>query len=184
VAPRSERDKDGKAPLKSDWYYGSPLFGADNPDLVFFDDLVKCLGSQFKTDSQRVYVTGMSGGGLMSTFLAIHRSSVIAAATPFSGGYLQPWPKASGKVPFVVSWGGPNDKAFQQNFDNMAKELIQGLRTDGHVVVACDHGKEHKWPAEGGAYAAKFLLAHTLDKPSPFASGLGDGWPAYCKLVQ
>lgn len=183
VAPRSER-KDGKAILKSDWYYGSPLYKNDNPDLVFFDDLLKCVGEKYKYDSKRVYVTGMSGGGLMSTFLGIHKAAVIAAAAPFSGGYLQAWPTNSGKAPYVVSWGGAEDLAYEQNFDKMAASLITSLRGAGHTVVQCNHGLKHKWPPEGGAYAAKFLLAHKLDQPSPFATALGDGWPSYCSLAK
>ena len=137
-----------------------------------------------KTDAKRLYVTGMSGGGLISTFIATHRSQVVAAAAPFSGGYLHAWPKDSGKVPFTVSWGGPKDFAYEQNFDTMAKSLIANLLGSSHPVVSCDHGTEHKWPKEGGAYAAAFLLAHTLGQPSPLASGLGAGWPSYCKLAK
>ncbi len=184
VAPQSERGKDGKALLKTDWYYGKTAFDLDNPDLVFFDDVLKCASAQFKTDAKRVYVTGMSGGGLISTFIATHRSQVVAAAAPFSGGYLHAWPKDSGKVPFTVSWGGPKDFAYEQNFDTMAKSLIANLLGSSHPVVSCDHGTEHKWPKEGGAYAAAFLLAHTLGQPSPLASGLGAGWPSYCKLAK
>lgn len=182
IAPRSERATSGKAVLKTDWYYGSPLFKNDNPDLVFFDDLVKCAGEKYKFDSKRIYVTGMSGGGLMSTFLGIHKSDVVAAATPFSGGYLHAWPSKSGTVPFVVSWGGVDDFAYEQNFDKMAKSLIDSLKGSGHVVVSCNHGTKHEWPKEGGTYAAKFLLAHKLGEASPFASSLGEGWPSYCTL--
>ncbi len=182
IAPRSERAASGKAVLKTDWYYGSPLFKNDNPDLVFFDDLLKCAGAQYKFDTKRIYVTGMSGGGLMSTFLGIHKSDVVAAATPFSGGYLHAWPTKSGNVPFVVSWGGVDDFAYEQNFDKMAKSLIESLKGSGHVVVACNHGTKHEWPKEGGAYAAKFLLAHKLGEASPFVSSLGDSWPSYCSL--
>ncbi len=182
IAPRSERNDLGTAVLKSDWYYASPLFKNDNPDLVFFDDLVKCAGAQYKFDTKRIYVTGMSGGGLMSTFLGIHKRDVVAAATPFSGGYLQAWPSKSGNVPYVVSWGGADDFAYEQNFDKMAAGLIDSLKGSGHVVVACNHGTKHKWPVEGGAYAAKFLLAHKYGEPSPFATSLGEGWPSYCTL--
>lgn len=183
IAPKSERDaKTGKALLKSDWYYGSSLFDTDNPDLVFFDDILKCAIEKLKADPKRVYVGGMSGGGLMSTFLGIHRAKVVAAAAPFSGGYLHPWPTDSGKVPFVFTWGGPKDTAYDQNFDEMAKKVTANLKASGHFLIGCDHGLAHKWPKEGGAYMAKFLLAHTLGGPAPFANGLGDGWPSYCKI--
>jgi len=183
IAPSSERDpKTGKAVLKSDWYYGSSLYDIDNPDLVFFDDLVKCATEKLDVDPKRVYVTGMSGGGLMSSFLALHRAKAIAAAAPFSGGYLHPWPKDSGKVPFVFSWGGPTDKAYEQNFDEMAKKVTKSLKDAGHFLIGCDHGLGHEWPKEGGAYAAKFLLAHTLGGTTPFTAPLGADWPSWCKV--
>lgn len=184
VAPQSERGKDGKALLKTDWYYGKAAFSLDNPDLVFFDDVLKCASGQFKTDAKRVYVTGMSGGGLISTFIATHRSPVVAAAAPFSGGYLHAWPKESGKVPFAVSWGGPKDFAYEQNFDTMAKSLIASLLGSAHPVISCNHGMEHKWPKEGGAYAAAFLLAHKLGEPAAFTTALGSQWPAYCTIAK
>ena len=182
VSARSERDAKGKALLKTDWYYASPFYDMDNPDLVFFDDMHKCVGDQFGLDKSRVYAMGLSGGGLMSSFLTLHRGKVIAAAAPFSGGYLHPWPKDSGTAPFVFSWGGPTDKAYEQNFDAMALTILKGFKDSGHFTIACNHGLGHKWPVEGGAYAAKFLLAHTLGGSNPFANGLGDGWPAYCKI--
>lgn len=182
VSSRSERDKNGKAVLKTDWYYGAPQFDMDNPDLVLFDDLLKCVGAQYKANPKRIYATGMSGGGLMSSFLGVHRGKVLAAVSPFSGGYLHPWPADSGKVPFAYSWGGTTDFAYEQNFDAMADKVLKALKGSGHFVVACNHGLGHKWPKEGGNYAAKFLLAHTLGGPEPFANGLGDGWPAYCKV--
>lgn len=185
VAPRSERGSNGKALLKTDWYYGKTAFDMDNPDLVFFDDVVKCAAGQFKTDAKRVYVTGMSGGGLISAFIGVNRPKVVAAAAPFSGGYLHALPAVAGKVPFVVSWGGPNDTAYEQNFDAMAKKLTADLLAAGHLVIACDHGLKHIWPKEGGAYAAAFLLGHKLGEASPFATaGLGAEWPSYCKLLK
>ncbi len=183
VAPRSERDAKGKAVNKTDWYYTASAFDLDNPDLVFFDDLNKCVGDQWKLDKTRVYAMGMSGGGLMSTFLAVHRPKAIAAAAPFSGGYLQPWPKDAGKMPFVFSWGGPTDKAFEQDFDKVALSALDKLKANGNFVVACNHLLGHKWPKEGGAYAAEFLLAHKPGADKPFANGLPGSFPAYCKIL-
>ncbi|MBM4342279.1 MAG: hypothetical protein FJ100_02755 [Deltaproteobacteria bacterium] len=183
VAPRSERDAKGKAVLKTDWYYTASAFDLDNSDLVFFDDLLHCVGNQWKIDKTRVYAMGMSGGGLMSTFVAVHRPKAIAAAAPFSGGYLHPWPKEAGKMPLVFSWGGPTDKAFEQDFDKVAESALAKLKANGNFVVACNHLLGHKWPKEGGAYAAEFLLAHKPGADKPFANGLPANWPAYCKIL-
>jgi dienelactone hydrolase len=182
VVPDSATPTDGK--LKLDWYTGASLFDMDNPDLVYFDDLVKCVGDAFKTDPKRVYVTGMSGGGLATAFIALHRSKVVAAAAPMSGGYLHKWPPHDGKPAVMVTWGGPTDTAFEQKFDPFAQDLIANFKKDGHFVVSCEHTLGHKWPKDANVGAWKFLSAHTLDtKDSPLAKGLGSEFPAYCKIV-
>lgn len=184
VAPNSERDaKTGKAVLKTDWYYGASLFDMDNPDLVYFDDLVNCVSNAYKIDPKRIYVTGMSGGGLESTFIGANRSAVVAAASPFSGGFLVKWPKYDHKVPFLVTWGGPEDTAYSQNFDTLAKQLIGYLVGAGNPTVQCNHGMKHTWPAEMTAASWKFLSSFTLDsKDNPFATTLPDVFPKYCSI--
>lgn len=184
IAPSSERDGSGTAVLKTDWYYGAQKYDRDNPDLVFFDDLVKCASAQYKTSSTRIYVTGMSGGGLMSTFLGVHRSGVVAAAAPWSGGYLHKFPSGVGKVPFLISWGGPTDTAYSQNFDTMAKELRDVLLANGNPVVECDHGEGHKWTAEATANTFHWLTAFELGKPAPDLNTLLSGLAAKsnCKV--
>ncbi len=183
VAPKSDRDGSGNPVLQTEWYYGSPLFDLDNPDLVYFDDLVKCLSASYKIDANRIYVTGMSGGGLMSTFLGLHRSKTIAAAAPFSGGYLQtlPWAGDEKATPFMVVWGGASDSAFSQNFDTLAKALIAKLLTDKHYVIGCNHGTGHKWPLEltapNWAFLSNFKLGDTTT-----AVDLVKNMPSYCTL--
>jgi len=186
VAPNSERDaKTGKAVLKTDWYYGASLFDMDNPDLVYFDDIVNCVSKAYKIDAKRIYVTGMSGGGLESTFVGANRASVVAAAAPFSGGFLVKWPKYDHKVPFLVTWGGIEDTAYSQNFDTLAKQLIGYLVGSGNVTVQCNHGLKHVWPAEMTAASWKFLSSFTLDsKDNPFAAGLTAEFPKYCSLAK
>lgn len=185
VVPESERKADGTAVLKSDWYYAGAYFELDNPDMVFFDDMLKCVGEAFPQDPSRIYVTGMSGGGLMSTFTALHRSKVIAAAAPFSGGYLLPFPKSAAPRPFLASHGGPTDAAYGQDFLKLATALIGDLLASGHPVVTCDHGTGHKWPAAMTAAAWTFLKAYQLDKPAdPWAAGLPAVFPAYCKVAK
>lgn len=184
IAPSSERDDKGAAVLKTDWYYGAQKYDRDNPDLVFFDDLVKCASAQYKTSSTHIYVTGMSGGGLMSSFLGIHRSSVVAAAAPWSGGYLHKFPSGVGKVPFLIAWGGPTDTAYSQNFDTMAKDLRDMLLANGNAVVECDHGQGHKWTAEATLDTFHWLTAFELGKPAPDLAALTAGLSAKsnCKV--
>jgi poly(3-hydroxybutyrate) depolymerase len=185
VVPESERGTDGKAVLKTDWYYGDSKYDMDNPDLVYFDDLLTCVGKNFKLDPARTYITGMSGGGLIGTFVGLHRSKVVAAAAPFSGGYLSglTFPAESQKTPFMLSWGGEKDFAFSQDFNTLAGGLIAALSGHGNPLVQCNHGTGHKWPAELTPAAWSFLSAYTLGKdPQPWAKGLPPEFPGYCKL--
>ena len=173
---------DGKK-LTTDWYYAGLQFDTDNRDLVFFDDMVTCVSKAMPVDAKRIYVTGMSGGGLMSTFAAVHRSKVIAAAAPFSGGYLHTFPKNIEKLPVLVTWGGPTDAAYKQNFDLLAKNLIGNLVAGGHFTAQCEHTTGHKWPLAMNDAAWAFLSGHTLGSDAkPFAAGLSKAFPAYCKL--
>ena len=75
VVPESERDANGIAVTQTEWDYSAPAFTDDNPDLVFFDDMLKCVSGQYKTSAKRVYITGMSGGGLMTVFTSFNRAS-------------------------------------------------------------------------------------------------------------
>ncbi len=187
VVPESERDTAGKAVLKTDWYYAAPQYDLDNPDLVYFDDLLGCVGKQYKIDAARVYVTGMSGGGLISTFTALNRGKVVAAAAPFSGGYLNglDYPKDEQKTPFLVTWGGPTDKAYEQNFETLAATLSSHLAAVSHPLVKCEHALGHKWPKEMTTPAWQFLHAYELGKAGdPWAAGLPASFPAYCKIAK
>jgi len=176
IVPASSRVDGKKETL--DWYFTGELFDTDNRDLVFFDDAVKCVGEQWKVDAKRIYVTGMSGGGLMSTFIAANRGDKVAAAAPFSGGYLHAqWPNTD-KTPFMVTWGGPKDEAYSQDFDKLAKTLIGYLEGGKHPLAKCDHGLEHVWPKTASKDAWEFLSQFTLGGgETPDKSKL----PKYCK---
>ena len=186
VVPQSERDATGKAVSQTDWAYGLHAFGDDNQDLVFFDDMLKCVSQQYKTDAKRVYVTGFSGGGLMTVFTSFAREKVIAASAPSSGGYLFKFPSTTNKFPDLVTWGGGGDSAYGQNFDLFAKDLIPFLVSDKHYVIQCNHDTGHKWPAAMTAANWAFLSRFKLgEAPQPF---VGDTLPAvfpkYCTLAK
>lgn len=54
-------------------------------DIQFVRDLVATLGGELCLDPARVYATGISNGGFMSTTLACRASDLIAAIAPVSG---------------------------------------------------------------------------------------------------
>ncbi len=185
VVPESERDTKGVAVSQTEWAYGVQAFGDDNADLVFFDDMVKCVSEQYKTNAKRVYITGMSGGGMMTVFTSFAREKVIAAAAPFSGGYLFKYPTTSNKFPEMVTWGGPTDTAYSQNFNTLALSLIPALKSDGHFVIQCMHTTGHKWPAAMTAADWTFLKNFTLGEASPaFTEPLPAVFPSYCSIAK
>ena len=186
VVPESERDAKGKAVSQTEWAYGVQAFGDDNADLVFFDDVRKCMAEQVKFDSKRLYITGMSGGGMMTVFTSFARSEVIAAAAPFSGGFLFKFPSTTNKFPEIISWGGAGDSAYGQNFDTFANQLIPFMVSDKHVVVQCNHGTGHKWPAAMTEASWGFLSQYTLGVAAvaPTDEALKANYPTYCTLAK
>ncbi|MEY3015282.1 MAG: hypothetical protein RIT45_4017 [Pseudomonadota bacterium] len=181
VAPDTTASVNGSKPIL-DWRYAEKVFDMDNRELVFFDDLRKCVAEQYPTDPERLYVTGMSAGAMMTTFLSLHRSEAIAAAAPLSGGYLHDFPDATRKVPFLVTWGGPTDTAYSQNFDTLAKTLVGNLDAKSYVHADCEHTLGHKIPAGYAPFVwdwfAPFSRATTGDA---HAGKLPESAPAFCK---
>lgn len=185
VVPEGANNNDGSQVFPIDWNILAAQYSNDNQDLVFFDDMLKCAGEQFPIDLDRIYVTGMSGGGLMTTFLGLHRTDVIAALAPMSGGYLQAWPSEVTTRPWLVGWGGENDIAVGTNFNDAANNLIDNLLSDDIPVIACNHNEEHTWPLAMTPAIYAFLSAFELGVDAdPFAGGLPDVFPDYCEIVE
>ena len=181
VAPETTTEVNGSKPVL-DWRYGEKAFDMDNRELVFFDDLRKCVAEQFNGDSDRLYVSGMSAGGMMSSFLSAHRGGDIAASAPFSGGYLHEWPSDATKSPMMFSWGGPTDTAYQQNFHTLALNMFEALDANGWWYAQCNHNTGHKSPSALVALAWEFLKAHRLGEGPKFKDGLPADFPDYCKV--
>ena len=70
------------SPLKLDFNYSNPATEPLTLSMMLLDDLIR----NERVDSRRVYITGLSMGG-MGTFEAIHRyPHTFAAAVPICGG--------------------------------------------------------------------------------------------------
>ncbi len=84
-----------------------------NPDLAFFDQLVDCVAAHHEVDENRIYVGGISAGGIMANFMLGHRSELLAGGIPASGmiEFTHPVPAPDlGTMAVLVSWGGDNDE--------------------------------------------------------------------------
>lgn len=154
---------------------------ADNADQAMVDDLVTCANAQWNVDLDRVHVSGMSGGGLYASYLAVVRPDLFASAAPSSGGLLIPYPDPAQTIPVMAIWGGEADVAVGQNFHTFATNMIADLRGGQHFVVACDHGLGHDWDTTLAPALLDFLAAHPRGAP-PWTA-LPAGFPSACTIA-
>jgi len=154
-----------------------------NEDIVLIDDLITCVTEQHGVDPDRVYVTGMSLGGLMTGTLLSTRSDVFAAAAPFSGGFMTAPSADTLPIPTLVSWGGSEDTYYGQDFDYLAGQMLDVLSQRGHGVIACNHGQGHSLDPDFWPWALGFLAAHTRGEMDlAFSSPLPDLFPDFCQV--
>jgi predicted esterase len=158
----------------------------DNIDIVFFDDMVSCLYDQYQIDPNRIHATGMSAGGIWTTYLTIFRSNILASTAPLSGGvYANAYVSPERALPVLVVWGGPNDTYGTFNFETASNGLSEGLRADGSFVVECVHDNGHSLPNQSGSFTWEFFKDHPYGvAPEPYADGLPPAMPNYCYLPE
>jgi hypothetical protein len=166
-----------------EWMFLNPV--EDNADLIFFDDATNCLWQQYEYDHKRIYSTGMSAGGLWTTYLTMHRSEVLAATAPFSGGTegLMEYVTPVDPIPVLVTWGGPNDLWQSIDFNVANQAFSASLQADGHFVAECVHSGGHTVSAEWFDWAWDWMEAHPKDvDPEPYLDGLTSSYPSWCEI--
>jgi poly(3-hydroxybutyrate) depolymerase len=159
--------------------------GADNDDLVLYDDLRTCLYEQLDIDLGRVSSIGFSAGALWTSFLSLHRGDTLSAILPFSGGTdpIIPYETPAAPFPALLNYGGADDLFggglvdFQETTLNFATSLTE----DGHFTVVCNHERGHSVPPEGRDMMDLWLTAHVYGEPSPFLQDIS-GFPDYCSV--
>lgn len=148
------------------------------PDVTLFDDLLACLAQTYDVDRRRVMAAGFSAGGMWTSWLAMHRSTYLAAVASLSGGCdgdvffsgdrVNPCTAPASAVPALLSYGGAGDVAFL-DFAVMSERFADELAGADHPVVVCDHEQGHVLPPSLEQWAWPYLDAHSLDgSPSPF----------------
>jgi predicted esterase len=158
---------------------------SDSKDLAFFDDMVTCTQARLGVDPLRIYTTGLSGGGLFSTYLGLMRADVLAATAPMSGGLIIDYQMPSRALPYLVTWGGEEDIAVEQDFHVFAQDLMGDLRGGGHFVGACNHGRGHEWPQDLNPAVVGFFRDHPMDVDgAPYAAALPETFPNYCSVLE
>ncbi len=155
-------------------------------DLALFDDVLACLYDQHEVDLDRVYTSGMSAGGLWSTYLSIHRSEALAAAAPYSGGTgaVVSYDTPERQLPVMVTWGGPNDNWNGFSFADANEDYSADLQADGHFVIECVHSLGHQFPNGITDWTETFFNDHPWGlEASPYLTdGLPDNFPSYCSI--
>ncbi len=153
-----------------------------NPDLALFDTVLACLWEEHRVDVDRIYATGMSAGGLMTTLLTLHRAEVLAATAPFSGGaFAEDYTPPARDLPVLVTWGGPSDTFGGFDFHAASQSLADHLEGDGHFVVRCMHDLGHQPPQGAAGLAWRLFEDHPAGVDSPWAGGLPAGFPDWCE---
>ena len=66
-------------------------------------------------------------------------------------------------------------------FPDASDRLVQQLREQDRFVLLCDHGGGHSVPADAQQSVWRSFTDHPYGtQPSPYASGIPDGFVAYC----
>lgn len=172
-------DSDGSA---YEWHFLEEPEG--NPDLLLFEDLLACAHAQHGVDLERVHALGMSAGGLQTTYLTMFEAQWLASTAIFSGGTMPGmYDRPARPLPVMITWGGPGDTYSSVSFEETSLYLSEELQADGSFVVECEHDLGHQIPDGASTWAWEFLSAHPLDvDPEPWAAGLPDTLPDYCRI--
>lgn len=83
----------------------------ENPDVRFYDLLIKQLSLEHAIDPNRVYLVGMSGGASFAQLLLAARSERIAAVVSHSGIQPRGLPKCKTKRPIMMIVGSEDSAA-------------------------------------------------------------------------
>lgn len=138
--------------------------GAD--DTGFLSALVGRLVKEGRADQKRVYVTGLSNGGMMSHRLACERADLVAAAAPVAGTIGIPNCKSSRPVPILIIHGkadehvpyaggrAPARFSERDRVDRSVEEVASIWRKAGSEVKLLIHEGGHIWP--GGTPGLRF----------------------------
>lgn len=176
-----------------------------NPDLDFFDAVVKCVAAHYVVDARRVYVAGHSAGGMMSNYVLQRRSTLLAGGIVSSGVFSLTQPKehrALDEMFVLVTWGGPTDgyagdPATHTPGFNLVEQASMSSTYYAHEPhvrqVNCSANVGHNWLLPINGWMAAMLLKHPkgfpFDHPVAFvgpdiASGVSCSTDAFVQTDQ
>ena len=151
--------------------------GDPNPDLVYFDDLVACLGAHFEIDANRLYVAGHSAGGIMTNYVLRRRSEMLAGGIVASGVFSLTGPSEPMTLDdmfVLVTWGGDDDSYSggpgvsvpEINFVEQASIASAYYDMQENVVQTnCVEDVGHAWLSSLNPWMIDVLLMHPEGVP-------------------
>jgi poly(3-hydroxybutyrate) depolymerase len=160
----------------------------ENADLVLFDTLLDCMAGHIEVDAKRIYIAGMSAGGIMSNYMLQHRSSLLAGGIVASGilSLTKKVPAETlGQMAVLVTWGGDNDEYSGSASGSMAEVAVPKVNFVEQASLASIHyednpdihqvycrGKDlgHTWLTDINEWMFDYLEAHPKGLPD------GDHW--------
>jgi polyhydroxybutyrate depolymerase len=134
-------------------------------DLALFDALVSKVSADYKVDSKRIYVLGMSNGGYFAQVVGKERSSSVAAVAAHSGPLgLQTLLgiRAERKFPVIIVHG-KDDRLFSPN---LFRENEDKYKREGHEVERVEiDDLGHFWGVRAGINdtICEFFDEHPLE---------------------
>lgn len=168
------------------WFLVEDPTGKRLDDLYLADEILACAMKDLGIDTHRIYSLGLSAGALQSTQISYRRSNYIASSVLYSGGLIidaPELPKNSHPFSSMIFHGGPSDIVVIK-FKETSERYLKALLDNKQFGFICDHGRGHIIPREGVGPAWAFLKDHPFGSPSPYAQGLPDSFPDYCKLPE
>ncbi|MBI5931518.1 MAG: prolyl oligopeptidase family serine peptidase [Chloroflexi bacterium] len=110
-------------------------------DVKFIRELIEQLQKDYAIDPNRIYVTGMSNGGMMSYKLACALSDVIAAIAPVSGAFNLAKCEPTNPVSVIIFHGTADEHVLYDGGSSI--KSIDGDRVDQPVSAAVDFWTTH-----------------------------------------
>lgn len=155
-----------------------------NKDLLFFDALVDCLAGHYEVDDNRIYISGMSAGGIMVNRVLRERSALLAGGVVASGVYELTGPATAAALKpmaVMVTWGGDNDaysgtsggkQVPSLNFSQQAALASQAYEQASGVDQIHCQGQSlgHTWLGDVEDIMVDYLVSH------PKGLSTGSGW--------
>lgn len=124
-----------------------------NPDIHFFDALLRHVKQRHQIDDQRIYLMGMSNGASFAQLLAFQRSDVIAAVVAHSGPLPKEWRSKKPTRPFpILLVVGANDAV--EAIEDCAKMYQDKGQTAELLIVP---GIGHAWAKDRNEEFWEFL---------------------------